>query len=119
MFLRPDLLSPGYSKLPAFPANNPAQLFQVGGAANWLGYIGSPRFANISLGAQVQQYISAEANALTLAIIAGTLDERDVPRLANFMLGIPPIAKSLEGATRYEAEVERKQREWMKKKGIK
>jgi hypothetical protein len=34
------------------------------------------------------------------------------------MLGIPPIAKALEGSTKYEAEVERKQREWMKKKGI-
>jgi creatinine amidohydrolase/Fe(II)-dependent formamide hydrolase-like protein len=118
MFLRPDLVSPGYNKLPPFPANNPVQLFQVGAAANWLGYIGSPRLANASLGAQVQQYISAEANALTLAILDGTLDERDVPRIANIMLGIPPIAKALEGSTKYEAEVERKQREWMKKKGI-
>jgi hypothetical protein len=28
------------------------------------------------------------------------------------------VAKELEGASRYEAEVERRQREWMTKKGI-
>ena len=40
------------------------------------------------------------------------------PRYSRFMLNDKTVVNALEGATKYEAEVERKQREWMKKKGI-
>jgi creatinine amidohydrolase/Fe(II)-dependent formamide hydrolase-like protein len=118
IFLRPDLVNPNYRTLPPFAANNPVDLFQVAKAPNWLGYIGSPRLATAAYGARLQQYSAARANALALAILDGLLDEREIPRYANFMLSNRTVAKELEGSSRYEAEVERKQREWMKKKGI-
>lgn len=118
IFLRPDLVNPGYRTLPPFAANNPVELFQVAKAPNWLGYIGSPRLATAAYGARLQQYQTALANALAIAILDGLLDEREIPRYANFMLSNGTVAKELEGSSRYEAEVERKQREWMKKKGI-
>jgi hypothetical protein len=34
------------------------------------------------------------------------------------MLGNKTVAKEIEGASQYEAEVERRQREWMREKGI-
>ena len=40
------------------------------------------------------------------------------PRYADFMLNDKTVVRELEGSTKYEAEIERKQREWMKKKGI-
>lgn len=119
MFLRPDLVNPIYSKLPSIPANNPVELFQVSKTKDWLGYIGSPRLANTHLGAQLQQHRAALANALTLAILDGLLDERDIPRYSSFMLGDRIVVTALEGSTKYELEIERKQGEWMKKKGIK
>ena len=38
IFLRPDLVDPGYRKLPALAANDPAELFRVAGAPTWPGY---------------------------------------------------------------------------------
>ncbi len=118
MFLRPDLVSAGYRTLPPFTANNPVELFQVAKAPNWLGYIGSPRLATAAYGAKSQQYRSEWTNALAFALLDSVLDERDIPRYANFMLSDKTVAKELEGSSRYDAEIERKQREWMKKKGI-
>jgi hypothetical protein len=116
MFLRPDLVNPIYRTLPPFTVNNSAELFRVAKAANWLGYIGSPRRATASDGAQLQQYRAARDNALALAILDGSLDEREIPRYSNIMLADKTVAKELEGASRHDAEIERKQRAWREKK---
>ncbi len=118
IFLRPDLVNPGYRTLPPKPANNPVELFQVAKAPNWLGYNGSPRLATAAYGARSQQYRAARANALAIAILDGLLDEREIPRYANFMLSDKTVVRALEGASEHDAAVERKQRNWMKKKGI-
>lgn len=117
LFLRPHLVSPIYKKLPPFAANTLPELFQIAKAPNWQGYIGSPRLATATYGAQLQQYRAALGNALAIAILDG-LDEREIPRYAHFMLHDKTATSELLGSTKYEAEVERKQREWMKKKGI-
>ena len=117
MFTRPDLVNPVYRTLEPFPANNFAELSQMGRATNWLGYFGSPRLANASYGAQLQQNRSIRDAAIAFAVIDGKIDERDIPRIAD-LRSIPPLAKGIEGSTKYDADVERKQREWMKKKGI-
>lgn len=117
IFLRPDLVNPIYRTLPPVAANNPIELFKVAKVPNWLGYIGSPRLATAAYGARLQQYRSARANALAIAILDG-LDEREIPRYADFMLNDKTVLRELEGSTKYEVEVERKQRNWMKKKGI-
>lgn len=118
MFLRPSLVNPVYRTLPPLPANNPPELFRVGKTANWPGYIGSPRLATADYGAQLQQYRSAVDSALAIAILDGLLDEREIPRYANSMLRDKTIAAELAGASKYDSEVEQRQREWMKKKGI-
>jgi creatinine amidohydrolase/Fe(II)-dependent formamide hydrolase-like protein len=118
IFLRPDLVHPNYRTLQPFAANNPVELFQVPKSANWLGYLGSPRLATAAYGARLQQYRAAQTNALALAILDGFLDEREIPRYASFMLSDRSVAKALEGSSGHEAEVERKQRVWLKQKGI-
>ncbi len=118
MFLRPDLVSAAYRTLPPFTANNPVELFQVAKAPNWLGYIGSPRLATAAYGAKSQQFSSEWTNTLAFALLDNVLDERDIPRYANFMLSDKTVIQALEGSSRYDTEIERKQREWMKKKGI-
>ncbi len=117
LFLRPDLVNPIYNKLPPFAANTPPELFQIAKAPNWQGYIGSPRLATANYGARLQQYRAAWNNALAIAILEG-LDEREIPRYADFMLNDKTVSSELEGSTKYDAEIERKQRNWMKKKGI-
>ncbi len=118
MFLRPDLVGPVYSRLEPRTTNNPAEFFSVARAENWLGYLSSPRLANASHGARLQQYRAAQDNALALAILDGTLDERDVPRYSAAMTGNRQMMAELAGSTRNELERERRQREWLKKKGL-
>ncbi|HVQ39469.1 MAG TPA: creatininase family protein [Pyrinomonadaceae bacterium] len=117
MFLRPELVNPIYRTLPPFSVNTLPELFQTARAPNWLGYIGSPRLATANFGAQLQQYLAGWNNALAIAILDG-LDEREIPRYADFMLNDKAVVRALEGSTKYEVAIERKQREWMKKKGI-
>jgi len=118
MFLRPDLINPIYAQLKPQTTNNPIEFFRVARTENWLGYLSSPRLANANHGARLQQYRSARDNALALAILDGILDEREIPRYANIMTGDKQVMTELAASTKNELERERRQREWMKKKGI-
>ncbi len=118
LFLRPNLVNPVYRTLPPIAANDLDELFHIAKVPNWLGYIGSPRLATAAYGARSQQYSATRTNALAIAILDGVLDEQAIPRYANFMLDDKTVVKALETSSKYDAEVEQKQREWMKKKGI-
>lgn len=118
MFLRPDLVNPVYKLLEPKTTNNPIEFFKVARAANWLGYLSSPRIANANYGALLQKYRSARDNALALAILDGILDEREIPRYANIMTGNKQMMSELAASTKNEFERARRQQDWMKKKGI-
>jgi len=117
MFLRPDLVNPIYSKLPPLTVNNPGDFPQFG-QPNWPGYVGSPRIAKATYGERLQQYRATRDAALTLAIIDGLLDERDVPRYATTMLAMAAAAKASDRSGKNEQAIAQKQLEWMKSKGI-
>ncbi|HEX8187396.1 MAG TPA: creatininase family protein [Pyrinomonadaceae bacterium] len=118
MFLRPDLVGPVYSRLEPRTTNNPTEFFKVARVEGWPGYLSSPRLAGANHGARLQQYRSARDNALALAILDGTLDERNVPRYSSMMTGDKQMMAELSASTKNELERERRQREWMRGKGI-
>jgi creatinine amidohydrolase/Fe(II)-dependent formamide hydrolase-like protein len=118
MFLRPELVSPVYKQLLPQTTNDPAEFFKVARAEGWRGYLSSPRLANANYGARLQLYRSERDNALALAILDGKLDERDVPRYSKIMTGDKQVMTALAASGKNESERERKQRDWMRKKGI-
>lgn len=118
MFLRPDLVSPVYKQLLPHTTNNPTEFFQAARVTGWLGYLGSPRLANANFGALLQHYGSKRDNMLALAILDGKLDERDIPRYSKIMTSDKQILTALAASAKNELDRERKQREWMKAKGI-
>ena len=118
LFLRPDLVGPIYKQLPPLTTNNPVEFFSVARRQGWPGYLSSPRLANANFGALSQHYRSKRDNALALAIFDGKLDERDIPRYSKTMTGNKEVMTSLAASDKNERERERKQREWMSKKGI-
>lgn len=118
LFLRPDLVHHGYRELSPQTTNNPVEFFRVARASGWAGYLSSPRLANSTYGARAQKYRSARDNALALAILDGVLDERDIPRYSAIMTGDKQIMDALAASAKNEMERERKQREWMRRKGI-
>lgn len=119
LFLRPDLVDPNYRELSPQTTNNPVEFFKVARASGWPGYLSSPRLANANYGARAQKYRSDRDNAIALAILDGILDERDIPRYGTLMTGNKQMMDELAASGKNELERERKQREWMQKKGIK
>ena len=118
MFLRPDLVSHVYKQLPPQTTNNPTEFFKVARESGWRGYLSSPRVANANFGALSQHYRSKRDNALAFAILDGKLDERDIPRYSKIMTGDKQVMTALAASAKNELERERKQREWLKKRGI-
>ena len=118
LFLKAGLVSGVYRTLAPLATNNPVDLTRVGKYPEWPGYLGSPRLASASLGARLQQYRSARDNALALAILDGALDERDVPRDTAPLLSIGVVKQALDDLARNDAEIEAKQRAWLKQKGM-
>jgi len=80
--------------------------------------LSSPRLANANYGAQLQQYRSKRDNALALAILDGTLDERDIPRFSGLLTGCKEIVHELSDSAKNELARERKQHESMRTRGI-
>lgn len=117
LFLRPDIVPLSYLTAKPYTANTPSEAVALAKSDGWLGYIGSPRLATAAYGAQMMRYEANEYNRLALAILDG-LDERTIPRLSNVAFNDKTVAGIEAGTKKHYAEIERKQTEWMKKKGI-
>ena len=118
LFLRPDLVSIAYTRLPPITTNNPVEFFSSARSTGWAGYLSSPRLATAEYGARSQKARSARDIALALAIFDGVLDERDIPRYGKRMTSDPQITSALAASTVNELSRERRQREWIEKKGL-
>lgn len=117
LFVRPDLVSPVYSKLPPLTTNRFEDLVKSS-QPNWRGYLGSPRVANAKAGRQLQEYRASRDAALLFAILDGRLDERDIPRYSKQILKEAAAMKIVDDGGKNEMKIEQKQKEWMRSKGI-
>ena len=117
LFLRPDLVPLSYLSAKPFTANNPFEAVRLAKSRDWLGYIGSPRLATAAYGARAMRRDANEYNRLALAILDG-LDERTITRVSDVAFKNKDVAAVEAGTSKHYAEIERKQAEWMKKRGI-
>jgi creatinine amidohydrolase/Fe(II)-dependent formamide hydrolase-like protein len=118
MFLRPDLVSTTYAQLPARTTNNPAEFFARARVEAWPGYLSSPRLANARHGAMLQQYRGLRDTTLALAILDGSLNEREIPRYSAMMTGNEQLMSALSASAQNEQDRARRQQEWLRKNGI-
>ena len=117
LFLRPDLVSPAYKNTPPLPARDQKHRVEIAKADGWPGYWGSPRLATAAAGAAQLKSLSSRWIDLALKILDG-FDYRQMKRLGD---EIPPSTEpSVDGKTfrQQNQEIERKQREWLKQKGL-
>jgi creatinine amidohydrolase/Fe(II)-dependent formamide hydrolase-like protein len=118
LFLRPDLVSPIFKTLAPLITNNPQQFFAAARAANWPGYLSSPRLATAYYGAALQADRAGYNNRLALALLDRTLNERDIPRYSRFMISNEAILKELTLSEKNDRERTRKQEDWLRKNQI-
>lgn len=119
LFIRPDLVSPGFVQAAAHAGRGWSDLVEIGRRDGWPGYFGSPRLATAARGAMLMKARSKELTDLALAILDG-LD----PRQLQSRLDVGAFAASDPGRARYEAEskhheaeIEGKKRAWLERKG--
>src|SRR5215472_519635 len=82
LFLRPDLVGPGYSTAPPQGGTTWRDLGNRGMAPGWPGYFGSPLLATPSRGAQIMRANAEEMSNLALRILDG-FDYRVLQRRAT------------------------------------
>jgi hypothetical protein len=116
--LRPNLVNPSYKNAKPFSSDKMEDLITMAQSKDWLGYLGSPRLASREQYANGWQIALNEAVSLGLKILDG-LDDRTIPRFGDEMLKSAPDVALDKVTLKHEAEIERKQDEWLKKKKFK
>jgi creatinine amidohydrolase/Fe(II)-dependent formamide hydrolase-like protein len=113
LYLRPELVSPDYKRAPVRTGNTLDESMSVAHHPDWTGYVGSPRLATRALGERIWKALSASAIAHAITILNGA-DPSTIRRYGDLLSGVPAYVKVDEGARASEAEMERKQAEWLK-----
>ncbi len=117
LFLRPDLVAPGYVNARSITGRSISELIPEAEKANWPGYFGSPRHARAHIGAAALTSLASTTADLALKILDG-LDYRQIPRYGDVTENDPGNAAIGRGAIVHEQGNERKQAAWLKKKGL-
>jgi creatinine amidohydrolase/Fe(II)-dependent formamide hydrolase-like protein len=115
LLLRPDLVNPAYKNAEPLPARDPKHRIEIAKASDWPGYWGSPRLATAAAAAARWKVGSSRRAELALKI----LDGFDYSRMTRF--GDETVSGESSGGTtfpQHNQEVETKQSEWLRQKGL-
>jgi creatinine amidohydrolase len=112
LFLQPKLVDPAYVTAPNRTAPGFGDMITVAKGLNWTGYFGAPRHSTAAYGALLYKSWSDQAVEQALKALDGTA--QNVPGFAGNMASPPDAA-----ALKRDESIEKRQREWLQKKGIK
>jgi len=116
LFLRPDLVAPGYRSARSWTGKDFPDLVRLARAADWPGYFGAPRVATAALGAELYRQESQHVIATALRVLDGW-DPSGEPRYADVMMAATPVAvEAVNPAIKEEERRLARQREWLAKK---
>jgi creatinine amidohydrolase/Fe(II)-dependent formamide hydrolase-like protein len=104
LFVRPDLVKPGYKTAQPHSGTSWRELVERGGAANWPGYFGSPRLATAARGAEIMRAQAQELSNLAISILdgfSGALNSRSWTRACATGMAHPSstVSRSKPGRT--------------------
>ena len=92
-------------------------LIPIAKAEHWPGYFGSPRLASAAFGATLWKVFSSRIVDVALKILDG-LDYRQIERRGDVTRTIPANVAIDKAALAHDQAIERKQREWVRNKGL-
>jgi creatinine amidohydrolase/Fe(II)-dependent formamide hydrolase-like protein len=117
LFIRPDLVRPGYRTAQPQAGDSWRELVDRGGAANWPGYYGSPRLATAARGAEIMRAQAQELSTLALAILDG-FDHRTLQRRAAQSIMDEGVRDWDGAAVQHGLRIQAQQDEWLRSKGL-
>lgn len=115
LFLRPDLVDPGYTRAVPRPGTGFRGLTEVGQTPNWPGYFGSPRLATAARGAQIYGRRLARYVEFALRVLDGW-DPSQAPRLAEVSRRDPGWAVVDSVFAEYERRIAARQERWLRER---
>ena len=116
LFLRPDLVPPGYRGARSWTGKDFPDLVRLARADDWPGYFGAPRLASAALGTQLYQEESQYVIATALRVLDGW-DPSGETRYADAMFAATPVAvEALNPAIKEEDRRLARQRDWLARK---
>lgn len=117
LFVRADLVRPGYATSKPHTGHTWEELIQVGQAGDWPGYFGSPRLATATRGAKLMEADVEDLSELTLSILDG-LDHRQLARTLTNAANNPGRVRYSQESDRHDATIEAKKRNWLQSRHL-
>ena len=117
LFIRPDLVRPGYKTAQPHSGTTWRDLVSRGGAATWPGYFGSPRLASAARGAEIMHAQSEEMSKLALSILDG-FEHRTLQRRAAQSLADEGVRDWNAASVEHGSRIQAQQDSWLRGKGL-
>jgi hypothetical protein len=109
-------VDPSIKAAPAVTGGDFSRLVELARTDGWPGYFGAPARATAALGT-LRTADSAALTAYALKVLDGQ-DASAAPRLDAMMLRDPAILGVMERSRAHDAEIDARQRAWLKAKGL-
>ena len=117
LFLRPDLVAPGYRQAPPQIGHSFPDLVKLAQARDWPGYFGTPHRASAAAGARAWKLLSDSAVGLAMRILDGW-DYSKEPRYADVMKAALGSVEGLRDITAEDRLIAERQLARLEKKGL-
>ena len=117
LFLRPELVAPGYRHAQPQSGSSWRELVDLGMRPGWPGYFGAPALATAARGAAILRSQSQDFAKLALRILDG-FDYRTLQRRADQQLTDEAIKDCNAAADEHARTVQVKQLAWLRAKGL-
>jgi pimeloyl-ACP methyl ester carboxylesterase/creatinine amidohydrolase/Fe(II)-dependent formamide hydrolase-like protein len=114
LHLRPDLVAPTYKTALVVTGHSLEESFAVSKAADWPGYLGSPRLASAKLGETIWKSFASTAAEHALSILDGVPPEK-YARYADLLQKKPLYQQWTREAEAHADRLEGKQLQWLRK----
>jgi creatinine amidohydrolase/Fe(II)-dependent formamide hydrolase-like protein len=115
LFIRPDLVDPGYQTAPPLPGLSFDDLVRIAQSPDWPGYFSAPGQATAAEGKARLEQRTGVAAGLMWQIVDRTADEREIPRYAMTRSGVQQ--ETARAAAAEERNREKRFAEWLAKQG--
>ena len=98
LYLRPDLVAPGYKEATSVAGANYAEAFTVARKPGWPGYLGAPSLATAAFGERIWNAFSAATVKTAVEILDGK-DPAGYPRYLTYLKKLPQYRAWIDSST--------------------
>jgi len=117
LFLRPDLVRPGYQNAEPEAGETWRDLVTRGAKDGWPGYFGAPSLATAARGERIMEARSAELSKLALRILNG-FDQRSLQRRSVTQMEDEAIREYVAAGLEHASRIQQMQQQWLQRRGL-